>query len=108
MRRLNAGGLLLAGLLFVSACGATLPGGPPVVARLRLACDAYATSLEVMAPMVVAGRMSAGSIALVDDVILFAGPVCSAEFGTPPGPILDELEARVLGLLMLQREVNDG
>ena len=97
---------LVAALLFVSACGVALPGAPLPVDRLRLACDTYATSLEIMAPMVVAGRMSAGSIALVDSVIVFAGPVCSAEFGAPPEAVLAELEVRVLQLLMLQAEAS--
>lgn len=95
--------------LFVAACQPTgdRPATPMQDPRAVMAqsCEAYASTLEGLARMKVAGELSTEAVARVDALRLQIGPICETQ-PADAAPFIEALSRGVNELLLIQ--INQG
>lgn len=77
--------LMFCGVLALSACAGTAE--TRATDSLAIACDTYATTLDTLAPLKGAGKLSANNIAIVDKANSYVKPVCGS------GSVVDPAQA---------------
>lgn len=93
------------------ACAVPAASTDPLVnavARYGLACDAYASSLNVLAVFRAANQLDQRTVADVNKLVAVAGPICEA--GAPPADnlaLLVALERAVIDLVALRKEATN-
>ena len=102
--------LLAAAGLGLAACVAPASTDPLVnaVQRYGIACDAYASSLNVLAIFRAANQLDQRTVADVNNLVAIAGPICEAE--RPPADnlaLLVSLERAVIDLVALRKEATN-
>ena len=103
MRRLV---LVLAAAALLAGCTTSSDPFVNAVQRYGLACDTYSSTLNVLTPLRVAGRLDQSTIDAVDKVVALASPICEAD--TPPVGNLDlllKLENGITNLIALRQKV---
>ncbi len=108
MKRVQLGpiGSTLIAVALLSACSGNVVADR--ITALAFACDTYASTLNMLADLRTAGRLTVAQRATVNSIVPVVRPVCSLEAADRPVAALSAVQREVSKLVLMREKIDGG